>query len=158
VILETPGGDVTGPALTIEGTVVEPPPPPPPPPDGISATQQQMLELTNAERVKAGVAPLKASAALMKAAQDYAQVMRDRNWFSHTGPDGSTPADRITAAGYRFSAYAENIARGQPIPAAVVAAWMESPGHRSNLLSATFMEVGMGAAGDNWVQDFGRPR
>jgi uncharacterized protein YkwD len=80
--------------------------------------------------------------------------------MSHTGSDGSSPGDRITAAGYSWSAYGENVAYGYGTPESVMAAWMASPGHRQNILDCGFKEIGVGLAqpGSYWTQDFGTPR
>ena len=88
--------------------------------------------------------------------------MAAHDYFSHDSLDGRSAGDRITAAGYRWRAYAENIAAGYPTPAAVVAGWIESPGHCQNLMNPTYRELGVGFApsvgasfGSYWVQDFG---
>ena len=66
--------------------------------------------------------------------------------MSHTGSDGSNPGDRIARAGYRFSAWAENVAMGYPDAASVMDGWMNSPGHRANILSGNVTEIGVGLA------------
>lgn len=85
--------------------------------------------------------------------------MAARDYFSHTSQDGSGPGDRITDAGYRWSTYGENIAKGQRTPAAVMDSWMNSPGHRANILNCSFKELGVGVedspGGIVWTQDFG---
>ncbi|RMI30185.1 CAP domain-containing protein [Nocardia stercoris] len=87
--------------------------------------------------------------------------MRDQGFFSHTDPDGTDPGDRIAAAGYTWQAYGENIAQGQADANAVVTAWMNSPGHRANILNCGFTQIGIGIAdgsgGPWWTQDFGTP-
>lgn len=70
--------------------------------------------------------------------------MACNKYFSHTGLNGSSPGDRISAAGYSWSSYAENIAAGYGSPADVVAGWMDSPGHRANILSTNVTEIGIG--------------
>jgi uncharacterized protein YkwD len=79
--------------------------------------------------------------------------------MSHTGPDGSTMSSRVDAAGYLWSTLGENIARGQSDAAAVMDAWMNSPGHRANILNCSFKEIGIGVhfgdGGPWWTQDFG---
>jgi putative transposon-encoded protein len=124
----------------------------------------EVLRLVNQERAAQSppLAPLTLSTELRTAAQNYAQYMGEAKFFSHTGLDGSTPGSRITAAGYHWTAYGENIAAGQPTPSAVMTAWMNSSGHRANILNSRFREIGIGVAvvsGSEyniyWVQDFG---
>jgi uncharacterized protein YkwD len=80
--------------------------------------------------------------------------------MSHTGSDGSSPGDRITRAGYTWSAYGENVAYGYATPEQVMNGWMNSPGHRANILNCSFKEIGVGLAqpGSYWTQDFGTAR
>lgn len=125
------------------------------------AWQQEMLASVNAMRAAAGVQPLILCRPVTKAASDYARVMADRGWFDHTGPDGSEPWDRMTAAGYAYRAAGENIAAGQESVAAVMQAWRDSPGHYANIVSKSFTHLGVGRAtskdayGIYWVQNFG---
>ena len=121
-----------------------------------------VVKLTNAERAKAGCGPLAVSALLTRAARAHAADMARRDYFSHTGRDGRSPFDRIEDTGYRFSTAGENIAAGQRTARDVVAAWMSSPGHRANILTCAFTEIGMGYAtgggyGVYWTQDLARP-
>ncbi|MGC5341939.1 sigma-70 family RNA polymerase sigma factor [Streptomyces sp. DT24] len=120
---------------------------------------QQVTGLVNAERAKSGCGPVRGNALLDTAAQRHSADMVARNYFSHTSPDGTDPGDRITAAGYRWSTYGENIAKGQRTPADVMSAWMNSPGHRANILNCSFKEIGVGVqdGGDGpvWTQNFG---
>jgi uncharacterized protein YkwD len=123
----------------------------------------RVLELVNQERAGHGLAPLAASDELQAAARGYAGAMASGGFFAHNGPDGSTPASRVEAAGYRgWSWVAENIAAGQRSPEQVMSSWMNSPGHRQNLLSPTAREIGIGHVeqggtkyGHFWVQNFG---
>lgn len=124
--------------------------------------QQSMLDAVNDLRSKAGVHPLALCNRLDDSAQGYAQLMLDRNYFGHTGPDGTQPWDRMSAAGYQWKGAAENIAAGQRGVAAVMAAWQNSPGHLENMLNPSFRHIGFGYAfGGNgtyrtyWVQNFG---
>src|SRR5205814_8113303 len=84
-----------------------------------------------------------------------------RHYFDHTTPEGVSFAKRITDAGYRWSAAAENIAAGQQTPAKVMEAWMNSPGHRANILNCGYVNIGIGLAVGGrtpyWTQDFGTP-
>ena len=96
-------------------------------------------------------------------AQAHSQDMATRNYFDHNTPEGKSPFDRMTAAGYAFSSAAENIAAGQRTPADVVTAWMNSAGHRANILNCGLTQIGVGYAtggsyGVYWTQDFGTPR
>ncbi|BAZ14034.1 SCP-like extracellular [Calothrix sp. NIES-4071] len=119
------------------------------------AFEQQVLELTNQERVKSGLAPLKANAELNYAADEYAELMSQNRYFSHTGPDGSKPWDRAASVGFEAQTMGENIAAGQKTPQDVVQAWMNSPGHRANILNPSFTQLGVGFDNNYWVQDFG---
>ncbi|MFF0295247.1 sigma-70 family RNA polymerase sigma factor [Kitasatospora sp. NPDC004614] len=122
---------------------------------------QQVLDLVNAQRAQAGCPALSANGQLAEAAQEQSDDMADREFFDHTNPDGEGPQQRIDAAGYEWSGWGENIARGQKDPAAVMASWMNSPGHRANILNCEFTELGVGvhqgAGGPWWTQDFGTP-
>lgn len=122
-----------------------------------SSTAASILKLVNSERSKAGCSPLKLNAKLTKAAQDHSKDMAAHRNMSHTGSDGSDPGQRITRAGYNWSAYGENVAYGYSSPASVMKAWMDSPGHKRNILDCSFKELGVGLAqpGDYWTQDFG---
>ena len=123
-----------------------------------------MLELTNDERAKAGCGALRMNSALTKAAEAHAADMVDEHYFAHDSLDGRSPFDRMKAAGYTGGAMAENIAVGYKSPAAVVEGWMNSAGHRKNILNCTYTVIGIGYdAGQvkpdwgngSWVQDFG---
>jgi len=104
----------------------------------------RVLELTNQERARHGLPSLLLEPALCSAAQTHCQDMVGHNYFSHTGSDGSTVGDRISAAGYSSPwAYGENIAAGQLSPEEVVAAWMNSEGHRANVLCPWYTEIGI---------------
>ncbi|RZU46268.1 uncharacterized protein YkwD [Streptomyces sp. BK022] len=120
----------------------------------------RVVELVNAERAKVGCSPVTLNSTLTKAAQDHSADMAAHNTMSHTGSDGSDPGSRITAAGYQWSTYGENVAYGYATPEQVMAGWMNSPGHRENILNCSFKEIGVGLAqpGDYWTQDFGTAR
>jgi hypothetical protein len=117
--------------------------------------EQQVVELTNEERAKNGLPPLKENAELNYAADEYAEQMSDSGILSHTGPDGSQPWDRAEAVGYEAQTMGENIAAGQKTPEQVVADWMKSPGHRANILNPKYTEIGVGYDDNFWVQNFG---
>ncbi len=124
--------------------------------------EAQVLALVNEERAAAGCAPVTENARLTRAADDYSDVMAESGVMSHTGPDGSTMTTRVEAAGYAWSTLGENIARGQADAAAVMESWMNSPGHRANILNCSFKELGVGVhfgdGGPWWTQNFGAPR
>ncbi|GLZ53289.1 CAP domain-containing protein [Actinomycetospora sp. NBRC 106378] len=115
----------------------------------------RVLALVNAERTKAGCGAVAGNAALNRAAADYAALMARTGTFSHTGPDGSDFADRVRAAGYDDPG-GENIAQGQTSADEVMDDWMNSPGHRRNILDCSFHTLGVGESDDYWVQEFGR--
>jgi uncharacterized protein YkwD len=121
-----------------------------------------VLALTNAERAATGCKALTWDSRLAAAAQKHSQDMRDRDYFSHNSLDGRSPFERIKAEGYSYRMAAENIAAGQPNPTAVVDAWMNSAGHRANILNCGLAQLGVGVAkggsyGVYWTQDFGTP-
>ncbi|NMG18369.1 CAP domain-containing protein [Brasilonema bromeliae] len=117
--------------------------------------EQQVFELTNQERTKAGLQPLQTNAELNYTADKYAQTMSENRFFSHTGQDGSQPWDRAKAVGYEAQTMGENIAAGQKTPGEVVQAWMNSPGHRANILRSQYKDLGVGFEKNYWVQNFG---
>ncbi|WP_438292991.1 sigma-70 family RNA polymerase sigma factor [Streptomyces sp. HUAS TT7] len=126
---------------------------------GQPAAAQEVLALVNSERAKAGCSALTSSPKLYDAALKHSENMAAQNFFDHTDPSGAGPGERITAAGYKWSTYGENIARGQADAAAVMDSWMHSPGHRANILNCAFKEIGIGvhygSGGPWWTQDFG---
>jgi uncharacterized protein YkwD len=133
------------------------------PPRPTSATvEQQVVKLVNKERVQQGCRPLRVSPALHRSAQRHSADMAARRVLDHRGAGGDDPGDRITAAGFRWSVWAENIARGQQTPPAVVDGWMNSQGHRANILNCRLTMVGIGvvrgAGGPWWTQVFAAPR
>ncbi|MFI9063753.1 CAP domain-containing protein [Streptomyces sp. NPDC053429] len=127
-----------------------------------SGTESAVLALVNKERAAAGCGPLATDSALTAAARAYSDTMARSGVMSHTGPDGSTMTSRVEAAGYGWSRLGENIARGQADADAVMNSWMNSPGHRANILNCAFTEIGIGVhkgdGGPWWTQDFGTPR
>ncbi len=124
--------------------------------------EAQVLALVNKERAAADCSPVTANDRLTRAADDYSDVMASSGVMSHTGPDGSTMTTRVEAAGYRWSTLGENIARGQADAASVMKSWMNSPGHRANILNCSFKELGVGVhfgdGGPWWTQNFGAGR
>jgi uncharacterized protein YkwD len=129
--------------------------------DQLAATSR-VLDLTNNERNKAGLAPLTASVELQAAAQSYTLVLASGDCFAHTCGPMPNFADRDAAAGYAgWWSLGENLAGGYSTPEEVVAGWMASPGHRANMLSAAFSEVGIGVTsgagrfGVYWAEELG---
>ena len=121
----------------------------------------RVVELTNAERAGAGLAPLVLNPSLVGAAQVYAEVLAASGCFAHTCGPVPELERRSELAGYTgWTRLGENIAAGYPGPEQVVASWMASEGHRANILNPSFTEVGVGLApggryGQSWVQAFG---
>jgi len=121
-----------------------------------SSPADQVVQLTNAERDKAGCAALQVDSRLTSAAQGHAIDMATNGYFSHTSMDGRAFDQRIRAAGYSSPA-AENIASGQAIPSEVMQDWMQSPGHRANIVNCSIKAIGAGydSRGNYWTQSFG---
>ncbi|GAB2759760.1 CAP domain-containing protein [Streptomyces bullii] len=123
-----------------------------------AAAGAQVLRLVNEERAKVGCSPVAANSALTGLAQAFSEDMAERGFFDHTDPDGATPWDRAEKAGISDLG-GENIARGQADAEAVMEAWMNSPGHRANILNCDFKTLGVGvhfgSGGPWWVQNFG---
>ncbi|WP_409474236.1 CAP domain-containing protein [Streptomyces sp. HC307] len=129
-------------------------------PADLTRTAAEVVELTNRERTRAGLPPLAVDPVLTTAAQAHSADMVARDFYSHTAPDGSQPWDRAAAAGSTRRSIGENIACGQRSPAEVVTGWMNSPGHRANILKPGFTHIGIGFAGGGragtyWTQLFG---
>ncbi|WP_372478056.1 CAP domain-containing protein [Streptomyces barringtoniae] len=123
-----------------------------------NATEAEVLKLVNEERAKVGCSALTVNSSLTRLAESFSDDMAARDFFDHTDPDGKTPWDRAAAAGITGLG-GENIARGQADAAAVMQAWMDSPGHRANILNCDFKTLGVGVhfgpGGPWWTQDFG---
>jgi stress response protein SCP2 len=123
----------------------------------------EVVAATNAERRRHGLAPFTVDARLGAAAQLHTADMLRRGFFDHQNPDGEQVWDRARTVGYPYRKVAENIAAGQRSAAEVVAGWMDSPGHRRNILDAELHQIGVGHAtggsyGVLWTQVFGTPR
>lgn len=125
------------------------------PNSAFGAFEQQVFDLTNQQRAQFGVAPLTLNLTLNDVAEKHSQDMAVNRYFSHQGRDGSQPWDRMKAGGYSYSRAAENIAFGQPTPQDVVTAWMNSSGHRKNILDPNLKEIGVGYHEGYWTQNFG---
>jgi uncharacterized protein YkwD len=128
--------------------------------DKVTDAEAAVIELTNKARATADCAPLRFDPRLRTAARRHSTDMGLHAYFSHTSQDGDTFADRIEAAGYPHPG-AENIARGYQTAAEVMEGWMDSPGHRANILNCGLRTIGVGVyhgpGGPWWTQDFGWP-
>jgi uncharacterized protein YkwD len=121
-----------------------------------AAAPGDVVTATNNARRAAGCAPVRLDERLTAAAQAHASDMARAGLLSHTGEDGSTPADRIRNSGYP-NAFGENIASGQPTAAEVMHVWMGTAGYRRTIEDCAFTAIGVGydPDGHHWVQDFG---
>ncbi|MET8679443.1 CAP domain-containing protein [Streptomyces sp. NPDC004647] len=122
------------------------------------AAEAEVLTLVNRERATAGCRPVTPDRELAGLAEDFSEDMAERGFFDHTAPDGTNPWDRAEKLGISGLG-GENIARGQADAEAVMDAWMDSPGHRANILNCDYKTLGVGAhfadGGPWWTQDFG---
>jgi uncharacterized protein YkwD len=145
------------------------------PPERDAATISRIvLALTNQARAHAQICgsqrfprapPLSLASALTRAARAHSRDMVVQDFFGHSGSDGSTPGERATRAGYRWSMLGENIASGVRTPQEAVAGWLASPEHCANIMTAGFRQMGVAFAVDpahgeviDWTEDFGAPR
>jgi uncharacterized protein YkwD len=123
-----------------------------------AAAEAEVLKLVNQERAKVGCSPVTPNGPLRKLAEAFSEDMAARNFFDHTDPDGKDPWQRAAGLGITDLG-GENIARGQATPQDVMDAWMNSPGHRANILNCDFTTLGVGvhfgSGGPWWTQDFG---
>jgi uncharacterized YkwD family protein len=122
----------------------------------LSAYEQKVVELTNQERSKYGLAALKADTALSKVAREKSLDMSNNGYFSHTSPTYGSPFDMMKQFGISYQYAGENIAMGQRSPEEVVQAWMNSEGHRKNILNGNYNYIGVGyvESGNYWTQMF----
>ena len=122
----------------------------------VRAYEQEVIRLVNVERAKAGLKALTEDWELSRVARYKSQDMHDLRYFSHTSPTYGSPFDMMKAFGIRYRTAGENIAMGYRTPAAVVQGWMNSPGHRANILNASYTKIGVGyvASGNYWTQHF----
>ncbi|MGL4178174.1 MAG: CAP domain-containing protein [Dermatophilaceae bacterium] len=120
----------------------------------------EAIRLTNVERARAGCGSVRMDTRLNAAARLHSEDMARHSYFSHTSRDGRSPWDRIGAQGYTAGS-GENIAAGYTTAAAVIKGWMDSPGHKANMLNCSHKAVGIGIGrggyyGIYWTQNFGR--
>lgn len=120
------------------------------------AYEQEVVRLVNAERAKHGLAALTEDWELSRVARYKSQDMHDNRYFAHNSPTYGTPFRMLRAFGLSYRTAGENIAMGYAAPAAVVAGWMNSEGHRANILSSAYTKIGVGyvADGHYWTQQF----
>jgi uncharacterized YkwD family protein/spore coat assembly protein SafA len=121
--------------------------------------EQQVVNLVNAERAKAGLKPLKADWELARVARFKSEDMRDNRYFDHNSPIYGTPFQMMKSFGINYRSAGENIAAGQTTAESVMKSWMNSPGHKKNILSPSFTHIGVGYAkggsyGHYWTQQF----
>ena len=124
--------------------------------DALASYEAEVVRLVNEARAENGLQPLTASAEISRVARAKSQDMADNGYFSHTSPTYGTPFQMLTAFGISYKTAGENIAYGQRTPQEVVTGWLNSPGHRANILNASYTQIGVGyvAAGNYWTQLF----
>lgn len=135
----------------------QPTPQPTPQPSGnISEIESRVIELTNLERRRNGLQDVQPDQALSGVAREKSNDMQRNQYFSHTSPTYGSPFDMMRDMGVTYNAAGENIAMGQSTPEQVVQAWMNSPGHRKNMLSPNYSHIGVGynPNGHYWTQMF----
>ncbi|PGY16090.1 CAP domain-containing protein [Bacillus sp. AFS031507] len=122
----------------------------------LSAYEQKVVDLTNQERAKNGLPALKVDVTLSKMAHEKSRDMSANGYFSHTSPTYGSPFDMMKKYGITYRYAGENIAMGQRTPEEVVKAWMNSEGHRKNILSPNYNYIGVGyvSQGNYWTQEF----
>ena len=122
----------------------------------VSSYENEVVRLVNIERGKQGLKPLASDWQLSRVARYKSQDMRDKGYFSHTSPTYGSPFEMMKSFGISYRTAGENIARGQKTPSAVVNAWMNSSGHRANILNSSFTKIGVGYVkdGNYWTQMF----
>ncbi len=121
-----------------------------------ASVEEEVVRLVNVERSKQGLSPLKTDWELARVAKYKSQDMHDRKYFSHTSPTYGSPFEMMKNFGISYKAAGENIAKGQKSAAQVVQAWMNSEGHRANIMSTKYTHIGVGyvADGHYWTQMF----
>jgi uncharacterized YkwD family protein/spore coat assembly protein SafA len=124
-----------------------------------SSYEQQVIKLVNAERAKAGLKPLKENWELSRVAEFKSADMRDKKYFDHNSPTYGSPFTMIKNFGISYKTAGENIAAGQKTPEEVMKSWMNSPGHKANILNAGYTQIGVGyvtggSYSTYWTQQF----
>lgn len=128
----------------------------------IKTAENEVIRLVNIQRSNAGLAKLSTNWQLSRVARYKSQDMINKNYFSHISPTYGSPFNMMETFGLKFSSAGENIAMGQQTPAAVVNSWMNSPGHRANILNPSYSQIGVGLAKNKngtcyWTQMFIKP-
>lgn len=128
-----------------------------------TAQEDEVIRLVNAERAKRGLMTLAKNWQLSRVARYKSADMAQKGYFSHTSPTYGSPFQMMESFGLKFSSAGENIAYGQRTPQTVMTDWMNSPGHRNNILSATYTQIGVGLAKNSsgvcyWTQQFMKPQ
>ena len=123
---------------------------------GVTAYENEVVRLVNVERSKQGLKSLESDWQLSRVARYKSQDMKDLGYFSHTSPTYGSPFQMMKSFGISYRTAGENIARGQRTPSEVVKAWMNSSGHRANILNSAFTKIGVGYVkdGNYWTQMF----
>lgn len=127
--------------------------------DDVKKLEEEVARLVNAERAKNGQPPLRLNWELSRVARYKSNDFVKKNYFAHQSPTYGSPFDMMKNFGIKFTAAGENIAKGQNSPSAVMSSWMNSPGHRGNILSSAYNQIGVGVAKDSkgllyWTQMF----
>ena len=122
----------------------------------VSSYESEVIRLVNEIRQQNGLRPLAANWELSRVARYKSQDMRDNGYFSHNSPTYGTPFQMLSAFGLSYRTAGENIAKGYSSPQAVVNGWMNSSGHRANILNASYTQIGVGyvSGGNYWTQLF----
>lgn len=128
----------------------------------VKSFETEVIRLVNVQRANRGLQTLTQNWELSRVARYKSQDMLNKNYFSHTSPTYGSPFTMMENFGIYFSSAGENIAMGQRTPAEVMNAWMNSPGHRANILSPTYTQIGVGLAKNQngspyWTQEFIKP-
>ncbi|MFE4017878.1 CAP domain-containing protein [Streptomyces sp. NPDC059101] len=123
-----------------------------------AAFAQQVVDLVNAQRAQHGCGPLTVDPHIQAAAQAHSDDMAARNYYAHDTPEGVDPGTRMTRAGFSWQSWGENIFKSPKDPATALDGWMNSPGHRANILNCSYKSTGVGVNlnpnGPWWTQDF----
>lgn len=122
----------------------------------LSQYEQEVVELTNNERAKYGLSPLEIDTELSRVAKEKSNDMAKNGYFDHNSPVYGSPFDMMQSYGISYRTAGENIAKGQRTPQEVVNAWMNSEGHRANILNGDYTHIGVGFVeqGNHWTQQF----
>jgi uncharacterized YkwD family protein/spore coat assembly protein SafA len=145
---------ITNPSMIIPGQILKVPDL-----SEIKALENEVAVIVNQERLKQGLSPLKYNWQLARVARYKSEDMAAKNYFSHTSPTYGDPFTMMKNFGISYMSAGENIAMGQPTPTSVMTAWMNSPGHRANILNTRYTEIGVGVAKNQngtilWTQQF----